>query len=166
MLKLAALNELDQQAFTAALAGVFENSPWVAARTALKRPFQTRAELLAALCDTVMKSTATEKLALIRAHPDLAASISLTAESQREQAAAGLDKMSAEEIAQFQTYNGQYRDRFGFPFVICARENKKEAILAAFPARLRNSREAEMEQARREIFKIAELRLQDLVQPI
>ena len=71
--------------------------------------------------------------------------------------------MSAEETGQFRNFNRRYRAKFDFPFVICARENKKDAILAAFPKRLENSREEEIETALREIFKIAELRLQDLI---
>src|SRR5689334_22557569 len=126
MLKLAELNAVDRQTFTRKLGGIFENSPWIAERTEPKRPFRDRGELFAALRDTVMKSGADEKLALIRAHPDLIENATLTHESENEQAAAGLGGLSAVEVAQFQKYNAEYRDRFGFPFVICARQNKKE----------------------------------------
>jgi len=67
-----------------------------------------------------------------------------------------------EEIALFQKQNAAYRAKFGFPFVICARLNKKEAILAGFEKRLKNSPEQEIQTALEEIFKIAELRLRDL----
>ena len=164
MLKLAELNALDPQTFTRELGGVFENSPWIAQRTEAKRPFRDRGELFAALRDTVMKSGDEEKLALIRAHPDLVGNMTLTPESQNEQAAAGLGTLSASELAKFRQYNAEYRQRFGFPFVICARQNKKDAILAAFPQRLANSPEAEIETALGEIFKITELRLNDLVE--
>ena len=103
-----------------------------------------------------------EQLALIRAHPDLVTRAVLTRESEGEQAHAGLDDLSANEARQFQEYNAAYRERFDFPFVICARLNKKEAILRAFPERLENSREKEIEIALGEIYKIAELRLRDL----
>jgi len=150
--------------FTRALAPVFEHSPWIAARTAAKRPFSDRDDLYGALCETVMKASEDEKLSLIRAHPDLVGRVSLTPESKLEQAAAGLGELSDEEIARFQEYNASYRERFGFPFVICARLNKKKAILDAFPIRLQNSREQEIEAALREIFKIADLRLKDLIE--
>ena len=68
-----------------------------------------------------------------------------------------------QEIARFREFNRRYREKFGFPFIICARLNKKEAILKAFPRRLENSREQEIETALGEIFKIAELRLRDLI---
>jgi len=164
MANVKELNALGREEFTRALAPVFEHSPWVAARTAGKRPFADRADLHAALCETVMKASNDEKLALIRAHPDLVGRDVLTAESKSEQASAGLGELSREEIERFTEFNARYHERFGFPFVICARLNKKQAILDAFPIRLQNSREQEIEIALREIFKIADLRLKDLVE--
>ena len=163
MLNIDEVNGLERHEFTNTFARLFEHSPWIAARTAGKRPFANRAEFFAALQDTVMKARDDEKLCLIRAHPDLVGNATLTRESTQEQAAAGLGNLSADEVAQFQRFNTDYKERFGFPFVICARENKKEAILSAFPRRLNNSRPAEIEAALREIFKIADLRLKDLV---
>ena len=158
------LNALGRDEFTRVLAPIFENSPWVAERTAGKRPIANRGELHAALCETVMKASEDEKLSLIRAHPDLVGRDLLTPESKSEQDRAGLGQLSPDEIERFREYNARYRERFGFPFVICARLNKKKAILDAFPVRLQNSSEQEIETALREIFKIAELRLKDLVE--
>ncbi|HEX3816745.1 MAG TPA: 2-oxo-4-hydroxy-4-carboxy-5-ureidoimidazoline decarboxylase [Chthoniobacterales bacterium] len=163
MLKLAEVNAMDREQFAQRIGPVFEHSPWIAARTAAARPFAAREELLAGLRLTVEQASEEEKVALIRAHPDLVGCASLTNESQAEQAAAGLDQLSTEEAAQFRDFNRRYREKFDFPFVVCARENKKEAILAAFPKRLQNSRAAEMQTALEEIFKIAALRLRDLV---
>ncbi len=87
----------------------------------------------------------------------------LTNESRTEQKSAGLTNLTPDEIERFREFNQRYREKFGFPFVICARLNKKEPILQAFPVRLANSRQQEIEAALEEIFKIAELRLQDLV---
>jgi len=89
----------------------------------------------------------------------------LTNESIKEQASAGLNQLSADEVKAFQTNNAAYQARFGFPFVICARLNKKEAILAGFRARLANSAGQEIKTALEEIGKIAYLRLQDIIQP-
>jgi 2-oxo-4-hydroxy-4-carboxy-5-ureidoimidazoline decarboxylase len=166
MLKVAQINALERHEFTNTFAPIFEHSPWIAARTASKRPFRDRAELFGALCDTVMKASQDEKLCLIRAHPDLVGNAVLTSESQREQATAGLGNLTAAERKQFEDYNAAYQKQFGFPFVICARLNKKDAILQAFPARLHNSREKEMETSLAEIFKIADLRLRDIVEDV
>jgi 2-oxo-4-hydroxy-4-carboxy-5-ureidoimidazoline decarboxylase len=163
MPKLAELNALDRAEFTRIVGPVFEHSPWIAARTAAQRPFASRESLHAALIATVAKASNEEKLSLLRAHPDLIGDAHLTAASEAEQAGAGLFDATAEEATQFREYNRRYRECFGFPFVICARLNKKEAIAQAFPVRLRNSREEEMETALLEISKIAELRLEDLI---
>jgi 2-oxo-4-hydroxy-4-carboxy-5-ureidoimidazoline decarboxylase len=163
MLNLADLNTIDADDFTRAVGCAFEHSPWVAARSAPRRPFANREQLHAAMCDTVRSASDDEKLALIRAHPDLVGRAVLTTESQSEQSSAGLGDLALDEIGQFERYNREYRDRFDFPFVICARLNKKEAILRAFPERLAHSPAKEIETALEEIFKIAELRLRDLV---
>jgi OHCU decarboxylase len=164
MPKLAELNALDREGFTSLIAPVFEHSPWVAARTCSKRPISSREDLHAALCETVMKAGDDEKIALIRAHPDLAGSASLTAASQKEQASAGFDRASVAERAELLELNRQYRERFDFPFVICARLHKKEEIPDEIRRRLTNSKEQEMETALQEIFKIADLRLREVVQ--
>jgi 2-oxo-4-hydroxy-4-carboxy-5-ureidoimidazoline decarboxylase len=164
MPKLAELNAMDRVEFVRIVGPVFEHSPWVAARTEAQRPFLSREALHAALVTTVENASDEEKVCLIRAHPDLISEDELTAASKSEQASAGLQDATAEEAKQFREFNRQYWERFGFPFVICARLNKKDAIARAFPVRLRNSREEEIETALQEISKIAELRLEDLVQ--
>jgi len=159
------LNALPTDAFVAALDGLFEHSPWVVQRAAAHRPFASRDALLDACQQTLDDAAPDERLALIRAHPDLvgrlARSGQLTADSTAEQRAAGLDDITPDEAATFDEYNAAYHDRFGFPFVICARENRKDAILAAMPKRLQNKPETEIDTALAEIIKIARLRLAD-----
>jgi OHCU decarboxylase len=164
---VAALNELSREDFLQVIGPVFEHSPWIAELTWGERPFESAGALHRALCETVLASDEPRKLALIRAHPDLAGRAAragtLTPASAREQASGGLDQLSASEAALFDQYNRQYRERFGFPFVMCARQNRKDAMLAGFQRRLKHSREQEIESALAEIFKIAELRLRDLI---
>ena len=163
MLKLAQVNALDPESFTIRLRPIFEHSPWVAARTAQARPFGSRKELHVALCRTVRQAHEDEKLALIRAYPDLVGDAVLTNESRAELKSAGLADLSPDEMERFRDFNQRYREKFGFPFIICARLNKKDAILKAFSLRLENSREQEIETALAEICQIAELRLFDLI---
>ena len=166
-LTISQLNQFDRAEFVRVVGPVFEHSPWIAEITFGKRPFADLENLHRALCKTVEKSGEERQLALIRAHPDLVGKFALagqlTKESTNEQAGAGLNKLSPEEIGLFQKQNATYKNKFGFPFVICARLNKKDAILAGFEMRLKNSREQEIKTALEEIFKIAELRLRDLV---
>ena len=147
---------------------VFEDSPWIAEGTWSKRPFKSLDLLHGALCKTVQSSPEDKQINLIRAHPDLAGRAAqtgtLTAASASEQASAGLNKLSDEEIALLQKYNQSYREKFDFPFVVCARQNKKEAILKGFESRLKQSRQKEIKTALAEIEKIAYLRLQDIIE--
>jgi 2-oxo-4-hydroxy-4-carboxy-5-ureidoimidazoline decarboxylase len=167
MLTLASLNSSDRRAFVAALGHLFEHSPWVADETWPRRPFRDVVHLHVELCHTMQSAAPDRQLALIRAHPDLAGRLArqnqLTKESTREQAGAGLTRLSEAELAEFTTLNDSYKAKFGFPFIICARLNAKEAILAAMKARLPNSPATEHAAALAEIGKIARLRLQDAV---
>ncbi|HEY2083157.1 MAG TPA: 2-oxo-4-hydroxy-4-carboxy-5-ureidoimidazoline decarboxylase [Verrucomicrobiae bacterium] len=165
-ISLTELNQLNQAEFTRIVGPVFEHSAWIAEMAWPKRPFASVEDLHAALCGVVRDAAPEKQLVLIRAHPDLvgraALAGTLTRESTGEQASAGLDALSGAEVALFQNQNAAYHEKFGFPFVVCARLNKKEAILAGFERRLKNSREQEIQAALDEIFKIAELRLRDL----
>jgi 2-oxo-4-hydroxy-4-carboxy-5-ureidoimidazoline decarboxylase len=166
-LTVSQINQLSQSDFVHAVGPVFEHSPWVAGTTWTKRPFADLERLHFALCETVKNAGKEKQLALIRAHPDLvgraALAGTLTRESTSEQASAGLNKLSPEEVHLFRRQNAAYKSKFGFPFVICARLNKTEAILAGFERRLKNPRDLEIKTALEEIFKIAELRLRDLI---
>lgn len=167
MPSLEELNALDRAAFTAKLGHLFEHSPWVAEETWARRPFRDAAQLHAALCATMRGAPRERQQALISAHPDLAGRLAqqrkLTAESTREQAGAGLATLGAAELATFQALNAAYRARFGFPFIICARLNARDAILAAMRSRVNQPPEKEFETALGEIEKIAQLRLRDLL---
>jgi 2-oxo-4-hydroxy-4-carboxy-5-ureidoimidazoline decarboxylase len=164
---LSDLNQRDLAGFLEVCGPVFENSPWIAERTWQRRPFASIEVLHRELMATVNAATEEEQIGLIAAHPDLVGRMArqgaLTAQSAREQEAAGLVALSAREIARFEACNSAYKQKFGFPFVICARENRKEAILAAFPERLAHSRGEEVAAALAEIAKIARLRLRDAV---
>ncbi len=145
---------------------LFEASPWIAASAAHDRPFESLKAMHHAFCEVVRNAGVERQLALIRAHPDLAGRLALagglTSASSSEQSSAGLDRLTPEEIAQFQRMNSAYRQRFGFPFVICARLNHKAAILESFGERLGHSPAEEIATALGEIEKIAWLRIVDL----
>ncbi len=162
------LNTYDQAIFVEALSSLFEGPPWIVTQAWYTRPFSDREQLYRILCDIMYNASGEQQEELLRAHPDLvgraALAGTLSPASIQEQAAAGLDALSANEITTFQDFNQAYRERFDFPFVICARENKKESILAGFATRLRNTRERERRTALDEVAKICALRLHDLVQ--
>jgi 2-oxo-4-hydroxy-4-carboxy-5-ureidoimidazoline decarboxylase len=168
-LALARLNSLDQDAFAGALGFVFEHSPWVAARAWAARPFADREALRTAMIDVLATASAAERLALIKAHPELAGKAAiagdLTAESKSEQARAGLDRLTPEEFDRFHRLNAAYGARFGFPFILCVRLHDKVSILAAMERRLSNDSDAEIAEAIAQIGLIGALRLADAVEP-
>ncbi len=155
---------MDTHDFIARYAGVYEHSPWVAEQVATIAAGIDDVERLAALlADSVDNADTERQLELIRAHPDLADKAQLagelTADSASEQASAGLDQCSAEELSRFQALNKAYRDKFGFPFVMAVRGRDRSEILDAFERRMENSYRLEFETALQEIHKIARLRL-------
>jgi len=166
---LTDVNQLDTDAAVKLLGGVFEHSPWIVRDTWPQRPFPSVSALHSALCATVERASEEEQRALIQAHPDLGGEAalrgSLTKDSTAEQRAAGLgaDDLAPDEIAAFTRLNAAYRAKLGFPFVICAREHKKAAILEGFATRLEHDSAAELAAARREVERIAWYRLADLV---
>ncbi len=167
---MSEIEALDRQAFVEGLGFLFEGSPWIAAEAWDSRPWRTREALHAALLEVMARASQERQLALIQAHPDLvgraALAGTLTRESTSEQCAAGLDPniLSEEEITWFQATNAKYQAKFGFPFVICARDNQKDTIAAGLVERLSNDRRAEIETALREIARIAWHRLADVVE--
>jgi 2-oxo-4-hydroxy-4-carboxy-5-ureidoimidazoline decarboxylase len=160
---LGSLDAADEAAFVAALGEVYEHAPWVAQAVWRQRPFATLAALHEAMMAAVRAAPAEQRLTLIRGHPDLAGKAAragaMTAHSQAEQASAGLERLSEAEFAQFHRLNGAYREKFGIPFIICARRHGKDSILQQFERRLQNGTEEEAETALAEIFRIAALRL-------
>ena len=161
------LNEMDRAAFTAVLGHLFEHSPWIPEETWLRRPFCDGSHLLRELCATMRAAPVERQRELIEAHPDLAGRLALagglTPESAREQASAGLNQISAGELALFQRRNAEYRAKFGFPFIICARLNARDAILRAMERRMGNTLAEEHAAALAEIEQIARLRLDDIL---
>ncbi|MEA3060410.1 MAG: 2-oxo-4-hydroxy-4-carboxy-5-ureidoimidazoline decarboxylase [Sphingomonadales bacterium] len=142
------------------MTALFEHSPWVEARADARPSSGDRhADLMAVVRD----ATPEEQLALIRAHPELAgkAAVALTEASAAEQASAGLDRLSQAEFDRFHALNAAYREKFGFPFIICVRLTDKAGILAGMERRLTNDRDAEIATALDEIGKIVRLRLED-----
>ncbi|GCE30819.1 2-oxo-4-hydroxy-4-carboxy-5-ureidoimidazoline decarboxylase [Dictyobacter alpinus] len=164
---LQEINALDWDSFVHALGSVFEGPPWIVAEAWSARPFTSFEQLHAALCTVMQAAPVDQQVFLIQSHPDLvgraALAGTLSSSSTNEQASAGLDRLTPTEIELFSRLNQTYRERFGFPFVICARENKKESILAGFEQRLQNSRSQEIALALGEVEKIAALRLHDLL---
>lgn len=160
---LNALNNAPPTHFLTMIGGPLEGQTWLAERVAPLRPFVSVEALIEAFEQIIQPCSAAEKIALIASHPDLGSklAIGLSDLSVQEQAAAGLDRLMPEEYAQFHSYNTAYKQQFGFPFVICARDHTKDSILAAFVTRLQHTRPQEINSGIAQVQRILALRLRD-----
>jgi 2-oxo-4-hydroxy-4-carboxy-5-ureidoimidazoline decarboxylase len=164
---LSDLNASGKDDFVGALANIFEYSPWIAERAASARPFAGVNQLFAAMKAAVDRAAPELRLALIKAHPDLASktqrAAGLTMESGAEQNSAGLDRLSDAEYEAFERVNSAYRAKFGFPYIVSVRRHTRDSILRDFERRLPNDAETETRKSIEEICRIAALRLDQLV---
>ena len=93
------LNGCSADAFVAEIGFAFEDSPWIARAAAGGCPFADRAALHAAMVAVVDAAGDDAKVALIRAHPDLAGRVAPRRPAdrglgRREQAGAGLGTLT------------------------------------------------------------------------
>ncbi len=149
--------------FTSRFGAVYENSPWVADGVwAHATQLNTAEAMAAAMAEVVDTATDEKKLALIRAHPQLASRARMADASVKEQSGAGLDQCTPEEFAAFQRLNAAYNERFGFPFIVAVKGMSRAEILAAFEQRLANDPATEFAAAIAQIHRIARFRLDEL----
>ncbi|MDX2482218.1 MAG: allantoinase PuuE [Pseudodonghicola sp.] len=163
-------SRMDHARFVDAFGSIFEHSPWIAERAfalELGPAHDSAVGLQNALARAFRSASREERLGVLRAHPDLAGKLAsakrLTAESSNEQASAGLDALTDEERAAFTRLNTLYMEKHGFPFIIAVRDHDKAGILAAFERRQANDSETEFGEACKQVERIAEIRLQDML---
>jgi len=163
-------SRMSRDEFVATYGSIFEHSPWIAERAfelELGAAHDTAGGLHNALARMFRSSSEEERRGVLRAHPDLAGKLAqanrLTAESTSEQAGAGLDALTDEERNMFTRLNDAYTEKHGFPFIIAVRDNTKASIKSAFERRIGNDSAAELAEACRQVERIAELRLRDLL---
>lgn len=163
-------SQMDRQTFVGKYGSIFEHSPWIAERAfdlELGPAHDTAGGLHNALARMFRSASEDERLGVLTAHPDLAGKLAsagrLTAESTGEQAAAGLDMLTDNERESFTRLNSDYVTKHGFPFIIAVRDYDKASILAAFHRRIDNSREVELAEACKQVERIAEFRLRDVL---
>lgn len=167
-LSLAAVNAMGPADFVAVFGEIAEHSPWVAEAAARSRPYASRETMVEAFQRAVLDAGEAARLALLEAHPDLAGKAAiagnLTADSRREQAGAGLDKLTAEEFTRFHALNFAYRVRFEIPFIFAVRGATKQQILQAFEARASGTVLEERLTALAQVLRIIRFRLEDRVE--
>jgi 2-oxo-4-hydroxy-4-carboxy-5-ureidoimidazoline decarboxylase len=164
---LETVNGMDRREFTEAFGAVFEHAPWIADGAYPVRPFVSLTALHRSMLAVLAAAPREKVIAFLNGHPDLAAPAArrapLTEASEREQAGAGLGSLDAKAAARLARWNAQYRQRFGFPFIICAGRHDQISVFAELERRLAGDPEAEYQAALAEITTITALRLAALV---
>ncbi|XP_068160347.1 2-oxo-4-hydroxy-4-carboxy-5-ureidoimidazoline decarboxylase [Antennarius striatus] len=161
------INALPYEDFVNIFGNVVEKCPIITAAIWSRRPFESLTDLEAAISQFIDALPESGKEGILRCHPDLAGrdlqSGTLTRESREEQAGAGMDALGPAEALRMARLNEDYKQRFGFPFVICARMNDKTRILQQLSERCQHERAVELERGVEEVKKVCRLRLQALV---
>jgi 2-oxo-4-hydroxy-4-carboxy-5-ureidoimidazoline decarboxylase len=160
---IADLNGMDRDEFVESIGWVFEHSPWVAERAHAAQPFASIEALHAAMVDEMRRATRDQQLALLRAHPDLGARAGMSGSSAAEQARAGLDRLSPVQFDTLQRLNREYRDKFGFPFLHAVKNGTLAGILAALERRRTAPYDEELDEALRQVSRIARFRLESAI---
>ena len=161
---LEAVSSLGKAEFVARLGGVFEHSPWVAERAWQRRPFRSVDELHRAMMSAVENATEEEKLALVRAHPELAGSETLTPHSSSEQKRLGFTSLSRRELEEMSELNRAYREKFGFPCIVALRLHAdRQSVMTEMRSRASNARGVELRNALEQICHITRGRLEKVL---
>jgi 2-oxo-4-hydroxy-4-carboxy-5-ureidoimidazoline decarboxylase len=165
---MATINGMDRLAFVQKFGGIFENSPWVAEQAWDKRPFANVDAMHAAMVEVAKFAPAPRQLSLLQSHPDLAGKEAqagaMTASSVTEQASAGLNALSKDEMTQISDLNAAYKKKFGFPFIVAVRMHTKEGIFFEFRRRLQNETASEYANDLQNVYAITRLRLAKLLE--
>jgi 2-oxo-4-hydroxy-4-carboxy-5-ureidoimidazoline decarboxylase len=161
------INQSSPARFVELLGAIFEHSPWVAELAYLERPFASRHQLHQVMAAAVKTAPEVQRMALLCQHPELAGreadAGTLTEDSKREQAGAGLNQCTAAELLTIKSHNQAYHAKFEFPFIIAVSGLDKFQIIAAMEDRLGNSSALEFDTAIGEVEKIARIRIDALI---
>lgn len=162
------INKLPATEFVDLFKNAVELWPHAAEFVVNQRPFGNLNDLVRHFSDYLENLSVTDKVAVLKSHPDLAGKLldenKLSNESAQEQSLAGLDRLTAEKKTQLVQSNTEYSEKFGFPFVICVRQNNKiDRILAGFRERLPNQRDQEIINGIEQVKKICQLRIENIV---
>src|SRR5882724_5828407 len=154
-LTLSEINDFSCDAVVAAIGDVFEHAAWVTEAACAARPYPTVTALHEAMMAAVRAAPPERQIAFLRGHPELGGKVAragaMTDDSKAEQGGLGLDRLSDEEFARFERLNAAYREKFGFPFIVCVRRHTRDSILRQFERRTHNDAAAELAAALAEI---------------
>ena len=156
------INKLSKSEFIKVFGNIFESSGWISRELYKLKPFNSFEDLSKKILYIFENTTKEKQIKILRAHPDLANKTKigyLTKDSKNEQNSAGLNKCTREEFDEFKNLNLEYKKKFGFPFIFAIKDKSKFEILSNFRKRISYDINIEFEEAKRQVKKIASLRL-------
>jgi len=159
------IEKLSETEFTEVFGNIFENASWISKKLYEQKPFKNFQDLSKKIIDIFKAADNQDKLKILNAHPDLADKTkvsSLTPDSNKEQNSAGLDQCTDEEFNQFKNLNSEYKNKFGFPFILAVKGRKKSEILLNFKKRVLSDKKTELDEGVEQVIQIANLRLDEL----
>ena len=157
------INKLSKPDFISIFGNIFEKTEWIAQKSYDLKPYKNYEELFLKMIEIFENTNKENHLKILNAHPDLAVEKKLTKDSKNEQKNASLNQCTNEEFSEFKKLNEEYKVKFGFPFIIAVKGKNKEEILNSFRQRITNNINSEFEEAKKQVKKIASLRLSEII---
>jgi len=161
------INKLSKSEFIKVFANIFENAVWIAEELYKQKPFNDYEDLSSKMLDIFDNTSKKNQIKILNAHPDLADNTkisSLTQDSIKEQNSAGLDQCTEKEFNEFKNLNAKYKKRFGFPFIYAVKGKSKIEILNNFKRRVSYDINIEFIEAKKQVKKIASLRIKKITE--
>ena len=156
-------NKLSKTEFISIFGNIFEKTEWIAERCYESKPFNNLDELVSKMMKIFENIDKERHLEILNSHPDLAVEKKLTKDSKNEQKNASLNQCNDAEFIEFKKLNEEYKKKFGFPFIVAVKGKNKEEILNSFRQRITNNINLEFEEAKKQVKKIANFRLSEII---
>ena len=157
------VNKLSKSDFISIFGNVFEKTEWIAQKSYDSKPYKNFEELFSKMMEVFENSNKENHIKILNAHPDLAVEKKLTEDSKNEQKNASLNQCTDEEFIEFKKLNEEYKKKFRFPFIIAVKGKNKKEILNSFRQRITNNINLEFEEAKKQVKKIANFRLSEII---
>ena len=162
MKSINSINQLNKSDFLSIFGNIFEKTEWIAEKVFDLKPFKSIDDLFSRMINQYENCDKEQILIILNLHPELAVEKKLTKDSSNEQSGASLNECTFEEFEEFKKLNIEYRTKFGFPFIIAVKGKNKNNILNDFRKRIQNDLNAEFEEAKKQVMKIASFRFNDI----
>jgi OHCU decarboxylase len=156
-------NKLSKAEFISIFGNIFENTEWIAESCYESKPYNNFDELVSKMMKIFENIEKERHLEILNSHPDLAVEKKLTKDSKNEQKNASLNQCTDEEFMEFKKLNEEYKKKFAFPFIVAVKGKNKEEILNSFRQRITNNINLEFEEAKKQVKKIANFRLSEII---